>query len=433
MRDLIQGVSWLALDKIIRMGLGVLVSVAVARKLGVSNFGELNYVITFLSLLGSISLLGLHEVVVRELIRAQNDTKKKRDIISGATAIVTGSTLLISIVVSTLGIFNVPACNANFGCNMAIICALCLQTHTIFIMWFEAHRNFNTLTKITVTSYLVSLSIKVLFLLMDFGLIAMIFAYAYDSITILVFFAIYLLKFYKLGDSFFSLNYCLMKDLVMRSYPLAFASIAIIVAMRVDVIMLQNLSGPRNVGLYSAATRVSELWFFLIPIILTVAFNQLEMAKENYGLFKIIAGYLYGVMIYLSLLFALLFYWGSNFIIEVLYGKEFLASAIIVKIHCFCGILVGVNSVFQKILLVKGREKMILVIHVVSAVSNIGINYLLIPSFGAYGAAIATIVSYAFGGIVGLLLFEPKFHLAAIYFGLIKTPKLVINKMAELK
>ena len=433
MLNFLKGVSWLGLDKIVRMGLGVFVSIAVARKLGVSDFGEFNYVIAFLSLLGNITLLGLHEVVVRELVRAKNDVKKKRDIICAAAAIVTGTTLLVSIFVYTLGILSVPACKSTLGCEMMIIFALCLQIHTIFIMWFEAHRNFDTLTKITLTSYFVSLSIKVLFLVLDFGLIAMIFAYVYEPASLLIIFSIYLIKNNKRRDIYISLNYGYIKELVTRSYPLAFASIATTIAMRVDVIMLQNISGSQDVGLYSAATRVSELWFFLIPIILTVAFQRLDMSQKDHVLFKTISGYLYGVMMYMSLFFALVFFAGSNFIINVLYGNEFQTAANIIRIYCFCGLLVGLSSVFQKILIVKGQEKIVLKLHLVSAVTNIGINYLLIPSYGGYGAAVATVVSYTIGFVVGLLSFKPKFHLAAIYFGLSKTPKLVKSRIFQVK
>src|SRR5262245_9709117 len=61
--------GWLFADRVVRMGLGLVISVWMARYLGPSQFGEFNYAIAFVSFFGVAASLGLDSVVVRELVR----------------------------------------------------------------------------------------------------------------------------------------------------------------------------------------------------------------------------------------------------------------------------------------------------------------------------------------------------------------------------
>ena len=53
--------------------------------------------------------------------------------------------------------------------------------------------------------------------------------------------------------------------LLEQSWPVIFSGMAIMIYMRLDMVMLKLMQGNFAVGLYSAATRVSEVWYF-IPI-----------------------------------------------------------------------------------------------------------------------------------------------------------------------
>ena len=61
--------GWLFGDKILRMGIGLLVGVWVARYLGPKQFGLLNYAVAFVALFTSVASLGLNSIVVRDLVQ----------------------------------------------------------------------------------------------------------------------------------------------------------------------------------------------------------------------------------------------------------------------------------------------------------------------------------------------------------------------------
>ena len=60
-------------DRILRMGIGVVVGVWVARYLGPMRFGSLNFALAFVSLLGTAATLGTDNFIVREIVVGDTD------------------------------------------------------------------------------------------------------------------------------------------------------------------------------------------------------------------------------------------------------------------------------------------------------------------------------------------------------------------------
>ena len=73
--------SWLFAEKILRMVVGLLVVVWVARYLGPEKFGLLSYAHSFVGLFTIFATFGLDEIVVRELVKDES----KRDSLVGTT------------------------------------------------------------------------------------------------------------------------------------------------------------------------------------------------------------------------------------------------------------------------------------------------------------------------------------------------------------
>lgn len=69
LQNIIVNTDWLFGDKILRVGVGLIVGVWVARYLGPENFGLLSYATAFASMFGIVASLGLDGIVVREIVR----------------------------------------------------------------------------------------------------------------------------------------------------------------------------------------------------------------------------------------------------------------------------------------------------------------------------------------------------------------------------
>lgn len=66
---ILDNIGWLFLDKVLRMGVGLLVGVWIARYLGPEQFGLLNFALAFTGLFAAISGMGLQGIVVRDIVR----------------------------------------------------------------------------------------------------------------------------------------------------------------------------------------------------------------------------------------------------------------------------------------------------------------------------------------------------------------------------
>ena len=75
---------WMILEKVFRLCLGILVSALLARHLGPSGFGELNFALAILAIALTFSGLGLNRIIVREVVFAISDERQQSEMISTA-------------------------------------------------------------------------------------------------------------------------------------------------------------------------------------------------------------------------------------------------------------------------------------------------------------------------------------------------------------
>ena len=73
--------SWLLVDKVSRLFLGLFVGIWVARYLGPTDFGTLNYVISLIGIIAVFGSFGLNGIVIRELV---NYPEKRNDILGSS-------------------------------------------------------------------------------------------------------------------------------------------------------------------------------------------------------------------------------------------------------------------------------------------------------------------------------------------------------------
>jgi O-antigen/teichoic acid export membrane protein len=190
-----------------------------------------------------------------------------------------------------------------------------------------------------------------------------------------------------------------MGRLLAESWPLMFASLAIIVYMKIDQVMLRQLGGPVAVGIYAAAARISEIWYFLpvalassvLPALLRARAgdaSKYDARLQQYYDLSAAAAYA------LSIPIALVAPW----LVRMAYGVEFAAAGPILAVHIWSSIFVFLGVARGQWLVNERLQRFYLVAALAGAVANVGLNLLFIPRWGGLGAAWATVISYALAG-----------------------------------
>ena len=177
--------------------------------------------------------------------------------------------------------------------------------------------------------------------------------------------------------------------------------------MRIDQIMINTMLGAREVGLYSAALRLSEVWYFFPMIISNSLFPALVNAKEkNVELYNSRLKYLYAGMTWVSIIIAVIMTVISPWLIDFLFGTEYVDAIPVLRIHIWSGIFVFIGVAGSKWLVNEGLQKYFSIFTAVGAVVNFILNYFFIPKFGIAGAAIATLVAQFFASYALHILFD---------------------------
>lgn len=413
---LFSNIAWLFADRVVRMGVGLLVGVWVARYLGPADFGLLNYVMAVTALFVTIGALGLNDIVVRDLVSRPAETGEilgtaaGLQLAGGALAFVSA---MAAIVIMRPGEPQTWAIMALFAISLLGQCGDTVRA------WFESRvqsRNvvwvangvFAGATLLRIGGILAGLPLAwfalisgLELLLTSVGLIVLIRRTGRDGPE-------------AMANWRFSKARAL--QMLKGSWPLALSGIAITLNMRIDQVMLGQLLDDKAVGLFSAAVRLSEVWYF-IPVAIVASAFPFIAGQSDQAVADRRWRQLYGGMFWLSVaagVFATLF---GPWIIRLLFGAAYAGAGGILVIHIWSGFNVALGLVWSRWIVLENQPRIQLVVQTLGAAINIGLNLLLIPHLGVIGAAWATLASYWISGLFSFLIYKPRVtfgYLAAV-------------------
>jgi PST family polysaccharide transporter len=197
------------------------------------------------------------------------------------------------------------------------------------------------------------------------------------------------------------------KMLLKDSWPLLLSSMAIVIYMKIDQVMLGEMVGEESVGIFSAAARLSEAWYFVPMMIVTSVFPTIIANKQtNEGLYIGRVQRLYNLLAVISVMVGLVFSLISSWLITTLYGPNYAEAAAVLSIQIWAGIFVSMGIARGKWLLAEDLQHIGYWYIALAMVINIVGNYFLIPLYEELGAAIATVTSQATAAIIAPALFK---------------------------
>lgn len=399
----INNIGWLFFDRVLRMGAGLLVGVWVARYLGPEQFGLFSYGVAILVLFNPVATLGLNEVVVRNLIMHPD----KVDVTLGTAFILQlmGGGVACLLAVATIYVMRPDDLLGIAVISIFSYCFLFKAAEVVKYL-FEARVSSKYVVWVENGAYFACSVIKVMLILGQTSLMA--FAWIVFAEAALV--AGGLLVAYRLiVGSWSSWQFRIDRAaaFLRDSWPLILSGVVFAASMRIDQIMLARIAGDRIVGVYSAAVRVSEVFYF-IPIIFVASIFPAIVQNRRRSVFLYYQSIqrLYVVLIWTAIFLALIVASLSTQIVGLLYGDEYREAAHILSIHIWGGVFVFFSVAWSKWMVNEGFQATILKLHLLSLVANILLNFLLIQKYGAIGAAIATVASYSLAHTVFAFLFR---------------------------
>jgi len=396
LQKILGNAAWLLFDKVLRMGVGLVVNIWVVRYLGPEQFGHLSYAIAFVALFGAFATLGLDGIVIREVVRNPNQADEILGTAFYLRLVGGAATLLISVA----AIFLLRHDNSLSWMLVAIIAAgTIFQAFDVIDFWFQSQ----VLSRYTViaknSAFLAMAMVKIALILGH----APLMAFAWAALAEIVAGATGLVLVYrKCGHQFGDWRITLERSrrLLSDSWPLILSGLSVAIYMKLDQVMLGEMSGDGAVGIYTSATKLTEIWYMIPMIIVSSVFPAMVQSKENdEGLYYRRITRLFSVMAAVSLPIALPMSLASNWLVIQLYGINYQAAGPVLAVHIWASLFVFYGVAQGPWDLAENLTRLAMVRIVIGAIVNIGLNVWLIPRYGALGAAIATVVSQALAAV----------------------------------
>lgn len=402
LRDqMIHGVSWSFLLKILSLGIGFASSILIARILGVSQFGNYSFAITLTELLILLSTLGFPVLIAREISKnvVNQQWGKMKGLIHRSQQISIPFAIIISLLTSMFGLLIVSKPYSSMF--LALLAALPLVIIGTAIQLQSAMLQG---LKYIVASQISSLIVQRLGFIL---LLTILFFVFKDEISIFnvissqvamacvaLFFSFYLLKS-RIPESVQSAEPLYTTSFWFKS-ALTFLLIngAFLINKQTDILMIAGFLDSKDVGIYRAAIQGADLVaiaLMVVNIVLLPSISSLYEKNEISKLQKLVTLTARIVTLVSLPIFIFLFFFGQYFL--MLFGNEFTTGTSALAILSAGQLLNAFFGSVGLILSSTGHEKATLQGVAISAIINIILNSLFIPIWGIEGAAIATITS----------------------------------------
>jgi len=388
-KRLVKNTGAVLLAQVVEPACSFILVLFVARTLGVSGLGKFSIAISFFFIFETISSLGFSHLITREVARDRSRAGKY--LINASFIGFFFSVLMAGAMSLTASLLNYPADTAQ----AIYVLSFSLMPGAVALICQSICRAFEKLEYVSVPlimGNLFKLFLGLLILFKGYGLVELMVVILGSQLLILFISIYFVLR--CIGKPLFRIDFGFCKWIVKTTPTFALIFVFATIYWNVDILMLSKIKGATEVGFYSAAYKLMNVWK-IIPVGYLMALQPMismlfvsSVEKFRIACTKSIK-YLFIVMLPIAVGSTLL----SDKIILLFFRERFLASANALSILIWALVPYAINMTLSHALIASNNQKTNLRSLLISMMSNVALNLLLIPKFSFLGAAVATLAS----------------------------------------
>ncbi len=385
---IVKNAGWLIGGKIAQMVISLFIGLLTARYLGPSNFGLINYAAAYTNFFIALCNLGINSVMVKELI----DNPEQEQTVLGTSILLK----MISSALSALTIIGIVFfVDAGEPTTIAVVALSTLgmffHLFDTFNYWFQSKLQSKVTAISTLIAYSVTAVYRVVLLAVNADVTMFALATSVDYVCLAV---LLWLAYKKHGGLALKFSKTYAKHLLSRSVHFILPSVMVAIYAQTDRIMLKHLYGQAELGYYSTASSLSIMWCFVLQAIIDSIYPMIAKAwNEERHTFNKRNKQLYAIVFYLSFFVSCLFTVFAKPIVGILYGEEFMPAVAPLRIITWYTAFSYLGVARNAWVVCKERQKYLIYVYVSAAVTNVLLNLIFIPQWGASGAAVASLIS----------------------------------------
>ena len=402
-RKILTNVGWATTGRIVRVLTETLVSIFVARYLGPSQYGLMNYIISFVAIISIIANFGLDNIEIREMAKSGSDCR----VIMGTSFRLRLIFAVVAEIVIAITIF-LGSQDAETRCLILIYAlTIVLTSFNVIRNYFTAIVNNRYIVITEIIRCLIGAGIKVALLLLKAPLIFFIIALTFDYILVAGgYMTAYRSKVGKLSE--WSFDKGTAKLLVREAFPLLLSGAAVVIYQRIDQVIIKSLLSNEAVGYFSVAVKFSEFILF-VPLVMaqTMAPLLVKDFQTNKEAFLRKRQQFVDVIVWVSVALSLIVSLLSYYLIRYTFGTQYLAAVPVLSILAFKTVGMALSNSSGQLIIIEGKQKWAVIRNLIGCLICVAGNYCLIPLFGIIGSAWATLITVAFSGFLGNFFIKP--------------------------
>lgn len=393
LQNVVSNTGWQFADNALRMAVGLAVGVWLARYLGPEQFGLLSYALAFVSLFAALSNLGLEDIIVRDIVR---EPATKDDVLGSAFMLrLIGGTFSFA---AALGIIFVmrPGDELSHWLVGIIAAGAIFQAFTVIDFWFHSQVQARYTIMAKGGAFLLCSLAKVGLIVAQAPLIAFAWMVLVEGVIGTAGLVIaYRSKGNRLGE--WRVSFKRAMELLRDSWPLMLSSMVIMIYFRIDQVMLGEMAGNEEVGIYSVAVRLAEVWYFIPTAIYWSVYPVIVEAKAvSEELFHARLQQFYNLVALTAYAVALPTTLIAHWLVPTLFGDAFARGGLMLAVLIWANLFSSLEIARSSFLTVMNWTRLYLATVTLGCLLNIALNLWLIPLYGGMGAVVASLVSYWF-------------------------------------
>ena len=382
--------------------LGTITTMVLARWLGPARFGGFKFLFAFIYFFQTVNDLGINTTLVRDLSKSPERTRELVQHTLGLKLLLS----MVSLGLAWAAAMLWPGLTREVRWSVAIFALILpVQAMTLPIVTLHARVLIARASLIEIVNRAAGFTGMMIAVLLGRGLIAVTGALVLGEIAGLLTVLALTRPFVTPRPAF---GRALWMDVLRASIPLGMTGLLVSLVNRLDFLMLQLLGGDRGleaVGYYGTAYQVTGVLERLPLFVMTTLYPVMSRlaASDPAGLaalyrrslrnFSLIAvPMVAGVMLCAPLA------------VRVLGGERFAPAIAPLRILIWSTGCLYPAIVAGNLLIAMGRPQLNLRVWLVATPVNIALNLVLIPRFGASGAALSTVASFLIVLVASLVM-----------------------------
>lgn len=395
--------AWVFSSLVIRTLIVIFIVSKIANHLGISDFGWYNFGISIFTIFYSISTLGFGDSFLIKYF-VDGKTPPEEIICTALIARIIGSLLLLIIILIWIVGFTKDYHNWVI---LIISTSILFQSSEVFGAYYQWKLKANVSVPVTVISLIIVSILLIFGITKNYGLFY--FAIIYTLERVLIFFGLLWVINKEVPLRTFRFNVILFKLLFIQSWPLLLGALLTALYSRFDQVLIKYFLTTADLGVYGTSIILSQIWLVFPSLIIPVLFPKiaqlkLDDDKKNYNNVLLV---LYGILNYTAIGVILFIFIFGDFIVNMLYGKEYADSVFILNILILNLIFLFQSHLTSSIMILENEEKYLFKLKLVSVLCNVLLNLILLSLLGVRFAAFSLLIS-SFISWVLMAMFNKK-------------------------